>query len=149
MHHLYTYGYTGGRLEDLQALAQAGAAIADIRLSPRSRVPQWNKIPLSGALGAAYHFIPTLGNRNYRGDLGEGIMLADVDAGLATLAELLAVRPVVLLCACKLPEFCHRSTVATAAMARWPGLAVWHLRSGAPVRFAVQQIAAGLENPHA
>ncbi len=67
-HTLCTYGYTGGRLEDLQAYAAAGALILDVRYSPWSRVPQWQQRALQDVLGGRYEWCRALGNTHYRGE---------------------------------------------------------------------------------
>lgn len=128
---LHTYGYQGGSVEDLQTYAAAGALIVDVRLSPRSRVPQWRGPALRAALGRRYVGLPSLGNLNYRS--GGPIAIATPEEGLSDLATLAAEYPVVLLCRCPDPETCHRSTVAQMAQdAGICGEAV-HLRPGDPL----------------
>ena len=129
---LYTYGYTGGSLDDLKRLVASGAIIADIRYQPRSRVPHWNKGPLAHALGTGYVHVPALGNQNYKGDRGPDIQIADLETGLDTLHQLLERSPVVLLCACADYRTCHRNTVAKAAQDQLPGVKLVHLQPGCP-----------------
>jgi uncharacterized protein (DUF488 family) len=130
---LYTYGYTGGSIEDLKRYADAGALILDIRHKPYSRwQPQWNRRSLEEALWMDYAHCGNLGNRNYKGDLDDpGVhLIVNLEAGLELLRELLRKRPVVLLCACKNAEGCHRNTVARAAVQQFRGVQVRHLAPG-------------------
>lgn len=129
MNLLATYGYTGGTVADLQAYRAAGAWIADVRYSPRSRVVQWRGEELANVLGARYVQLGfLLGNRNYRS--GGPIQIVDLENGLPILRDLLKARPVVLLCACEHAAGCHRKVIADAAVARWPELVVRHLKPG-------------------
>lgn len=107
---VYEVGY-GGRApgELLAAVERLGAALFDVRLSPRSRQPAWNRGRLEAVFGARYAHVPELGNANYKDPAG-GIELADPEAGLARVRA--AVRPVVLMCACRDYRGCHRRTVA-------------------------------------
>lgn len=133
MNTLYTYGYTGGSVEDLKRFAKAGALILDIRYQPFSRwQPQWNRRQLEEALPLHYAHCRDLGNRNYKGDVGpnEGIVIADLLAGLQLLDRLIRESPVVLLCACKDVTTCHRRPVAEKAREFIRGLEVVHLQPG-------------------
>lgn len=87
MFPLYTFGYSGKQPEELLALAeQLDAIVADIRFSPRSRVPHWNSGRLARLLGDRYRHLPALGNRSYK----DGpIEIVDLDAGIAQVADLL------------------------------------------------------------
>lgn len=112
-HTLYTAGYTGVSPADLHtATVQLGAILADIRLSPFSRNSDYHKPALIERFNTAYVHIPQLGNLNYKNDLGDGIMLKDVERGTLEVAKLLRVQPVILLCACKHHTTCHRTTAA-------------------------------------
>jgi uncharacterized protein (DUF488 family) len=84
---LYTLGYSGWTPQDIQTEAQArNAVVCDIRYSPASRHPQWSKRQLSQLLGARYHHVQALGNRNYKN--GGPIELADYEAGKQAIAEI-------------------------------------------------------------
>jgi uncharacterized protein (DUF488 family) len=121
---LYTFGYNGQQPEKLLALAeQLDTVVADIRFSPRSRVPHWNGGRLAKLLGGRYHHLPVLGNRHYKGGPVE---IVDLEAGLAQVADLLAHQPIILLCVCAQVERCHRRLVAEAISARC-GVSVTHL----------------------
>src|SRR4051794_24320916 len=96
MHTIYTWGYAGARPADLaQYLTTLGAALVDIRYTPHSRLPGWEREHLRAVYGARYHHIPALGNRNHA--VGGPIRLAAPAAGLAVLRPLLEQGPVVLL----------------------------------------------------
>lgn len=124
MNSLYTFGYSGRQPEELLALAeQLDAMVADIRFSPRSRVPQWSGGRLAKLLGYRYRHLPALGNRNYKGGPME---LVDPETGVAQVADLLAHQPVILLCVCAEVERCHRRLAAEAIASRY-GVAVTHL----------------------
>ncbi len=124
MQALYTFGYTGRSPDELRALAaQLDALVADIRFSPRSRVPHWSGGRLASLLGDRYRHLPALGNRNYKGGPVE---LVDLEVGVAQVAELLARQPVILLCACADVQRCHRRLAAEAIVARH-GVPLTHL----------------------
>lgn len=112
---LYTAGYTGSTPEKLLAAAERlKALIVDVRLMPYSKwAPHWNKKALIETWGDRYVHVEALGNLNYKGDMGEGvIVLKDAETGTTHLARLLADQPAIILCACKDHHKCHRSTVA-------------------------------------
>jgi uncharacterized protein (DUF488 family) len=123
---LYTLGYSGWTPQDIQTEAQArNAVVCDIRYSPASRHPQWSKRQLSQLLGARYHHVQALGNRNYKN--GGPIELADYEAGKQAIAEILATgRSVILMCACKDVATCHRRTAAEQLAADL-GVPITHL----------------------
>jgi uncharacterized protein (DUF488 family) len=120
IHKLYTLGYTGLLPADLLQLTQhLDAVLADIRFSPYSRHPQWHKANLLDLLGDRYRHIPELGNVNYKGDLGAGIILKDVEQGTIEVARLIQQQSVILLCACKDWHACHRQTAADEMQQRY------------------------------
>ena len=124
MNPLYTFGYSGKQPEELLALAeQLNATVADIRFSPRSRVPQWSGGRLARLLGDRYRPLPALGNRNYKGG---PIELVDPETGIAQVASLLAHQPVILLCVCAEVEHCHRRLAAEIIDNRY-GMQITHL----------------------
>lgn len=108
---LYTLGYTGLKPERLKAIAeQLDAVVADIRYSPRSRVPYWNAGPLARLLGDRYQNVKALGNVNYAG--GGPIKLSNPEAGAKAIKHLIKHHAVILLCACKEVAHCHRKQAA-------------------------------------
>lgn len=128
IHPLYTYGYLAGSLEELAGYASAGALILDIRINPTSRSPVWRQGHLRKVLGEAYDWCPDLGNPNYRS--GGPVALANEEAGLPVVEQLLRSRPVVMLCACRDWRQCHRKLAAEAFQKRHPQATVVHLEPG-------------------
>ncbi len=112
---LYTLGYAEPnateRLETL--MAQPRTAIVDIRSVPYSRwTASWNRRTLMHKYGPIrYHHVGELGNVNYnKPDLP--IQLADPDVWVQKCVKSLQQGwSLVLLCACKDYEQCHRKTV--------------------------------------
>ena len=136
---VYTLGYTGltpGAL--LAAATTLGAVIADIRIAPRSRNPVWNKKRLIEAWGARYVYVGELGNRNYKGEFGDDVLLVDVETGVAAIAALLERQPVILMCACVEAASCHR-TPAAEAVAAHTGAQIVHLSAADVERLASGQ----------
>ena len=127
MNPLYTLGYTGLKpTEIVQAAERLDAIIADIRFSPRSRHPMWHGTKMQAAWGERYIHLPELGNVNYKRDRGDGIILADPEAGRARALDLLARQPVILLCACVDWKTCHRRDAAEL-IAQRSGVDIRHL----------------------
>ena len=68
MSQILTIGYSGWKPAAIRATVESHSAVLwDIRYSPRSRHPQWQREALRELLGAAYVLVPALGNRNYKG----------------------------------------------------------------------------------
>lgn len=118
---LLTLGYTEQdaqqRLDDF--MAQPDTGLVDIRYSPRSRWrPEFNQSALIERYGAArYGHCKALGNVNYNKP-GEPIKLSDPFAGVRMVTYLLqGGRSLVLLCACKDYERCHRKAAYDLIMA--------------------------------
>lgn len=119
---LYTAGYTSLTPEELLDTAERlHALIVDVRLKPWSRwAEKWNKTNLIEVWKDRYLHMDALGNLNYKGDMGKGvIMLNDVENGTTRLAVLLKTQPVIILCACKDHKTCHRTTVAQEMIDRY------------------------------
>lgn len=131
MHTLYTIGYSGWKPEQLACvISSLNAMLVDIRFSPRSRVPQWNGGRLATLVGPeSYLHLKALGNANYKN--GGPVELVAVHAGIASVADILCTRPVVLLCGCKDHATCHR-TNAAEAIAEALGCEVQHLYPTTP-----------------
>ena len=109
---VYTTGYLSGWTPDALAAAvvEHGAVLCDIRFMPRSRVPGWNRAQLERLMGVQYRHLKSLGNQNYRG--GE-IDLVDLAGGLRQVETLFdEFDCVVLMCACRDLQRCHRRLVA-------------------------------------
>ena len=108
MPKVYTFGYGGRNLADLLHLVwQLDAVVFDVRYSPRSRNPQWGRDRLKTALNQRYRHVREFGNVNYKGG---PIHIVDYEAGKQRIAD--SDRDVILMCVCKDPGICHRTTIA-------------------------------------
>src|SRR6266487_2644429 len=121
---LYTLGYAEpNATERLEALmAQPRTAIVDIRYAPYSRwSASWNSRTLMHKYGPIrYHHAGELGNVNYNKP-GLPIQLADPDVWVQKCVKSLQQGwSLVLLCACKDYERCHRKTVYDLIQAALP-----------------------------
>lgn len=107
---VYTLGYSGRKPAEIKKIAEKlNAVVFDIRFSPRSRAPQWTKKRLTEVLGiTGYMHLKALGNANYKN--GGPIEFVDFEAGLQAIEA--SSRPVILMCGCKSPNGCHRTTAA-------------------------------------
>ena len=124
---IYTAGYGGHPARSLVLAArQLDALVLDIRHTPRSKNPGYDKKELLAALDSRYVHVPDLGNVNHAGD-GE-IQLANAQRGIGWVLKLAQARTVILLCGCGVFEVCHRATIAgllrqrgvVAQELRWP-----------------------------
>jgi uncharacterized protein (DUF488 family) len=105
--YVYTIGYSGRKMHEIKAIAdRLEAVIFDIRFSPRSRAPMWNKSSFERELGRRYQHVKAFGNKNYKGG---PIELVDFEAGVERIQA--SGRPVILMCACKNPAICHRTNI--------------------------------------
>ena len=136
---VWTAGYAGHRSADLLRLVEHHDVIVmDIRLSPRSRVPSWNKGPLAQLLGRHYQHVPELGNLNYK--TGGPVEIADLETGLQIVTG--SERAPLLLCVCAEVSRCHRKVIAEHLIARGWEANEWTWVVEAPSR--VQQLALTL-----
>jgi hypothetical protein len=110
---LTPFGYATAEAEQrLETLMQdEKAVLVDIRYNPVSRWrPLWNRKALKEKWEERYFFYPSLGNVNYKN--GGDIQLNDAGKGIPLLVEgLQKGRNLIILCACKQFESCHRHTV--------------------------------------
>lgn len=117
---ILTIGYTEPNAQSRidEFLQDENAALVDIRLNPRSRwQPAFNKSALEKRYPAQYIHVEALGNVNYK-DRARGIDLLDARSGISQLVYLIARGyPLMLLCACKDYERCHRKVVYELVMA--------------------------------
>jgi uncharacterized protein (DUF488 family) len=120
MSNLVTIGYTEENAQErIDAfLAQEEAALIDIRLSPRSRWRSaFNKAALEARYPMQYIHVQALGNVNYQ-NRALGIDLLDAKSGIQALLYLIEdEHAIMLLCACKDYEACHRKIVYELVMA--------------------------------
>ena len=108
---IYTLGYSGWKIEDVEAvLDRLDAILVDVRMVPRTRwQPQWNAAVLRAQLGDRYVWLREFGNRNYKGTF-EQIDIADFPTGEQRLRDLTVPgKAVVLLCGCRDVNVCVRS----------------------------------------
>jgi uncharacterized protein (DUF488 family) len=125
---IYTLGYTGANADEIQQLVeQHDWWMVDIRMSATSRQPKWTKKALVERFGERYVHLPAFGNKNYKS--GGAIVLADPDAGLRATTALMVSKPVVLMCACRNVDTCHRKTAAEF-ISTMTGVSVRHLSLG-------------------
>jgi hypothetical protein len=111
---VYPCGYSrdGALIHHLMA-RNPRMLLIDTRLSPRSRLSEWNQPSLQARYGKRYRWAGAfLGNRNYA--TGGPIMLADPAVGIAGL--LLYVQeghPLILLCGCYDLTRCHVQVIVS------------------------------------
>lgn len=111
VHQIYTLGYQGLKQPIIYAAVESvGGWLIDIRMSPWSRDPLWKKGHLKGF--DRYYHIADLGNKNYNGKHGDGIMIRDFVGGMHQLFPMAQQGPTFLMCACWNRLTCHRATVA-------------------------------------
>jgi len=114
-HQLFDLGYQ--TIKDVDLLVQVAgildAVVLDVRISPRSRNPMWNKAVLQRKLVERYVHVPALGNINYR-DWNAPVEIKDLAEGLKHIELYLQSNPVILLCACSERDSCHRMTIVQA-----------------------------------
>jgi uncharacterized protein (DUF488 family) len=129
---VYSIGYSGTAFDDLIRFVRArNLLLVDVRLKPVSRFqPHWNKGSLAYALGDNYHWLPELGNLNYKGG---PVALKNEQVGMDILRNLLGVRNVAVLCACADYTRCHRTTVTEALAGEGYPIEQVSLSTGIPV----------------
>lgn len=119
---VYTTGYQGTRLDDLEAfLREQDADLFDIRFKPWSPNPTYSMTALQERFGDRYRHVSALGNRLYKTN---SIELVDYAAGVKQIQA--NPRPVVLLCACADAATCHRTFIGKALIEQ--GFIVTELR---------------------
>ena len=133
---LYDLGYIGCNLSDLKAAVKAtGATLLDIRFSPFSRNPTWNKNNLVKVFGEQYVHCRSLGNENYHVPGMENVKFVDLEKGIIMICGLLQKGPVIVMCACKDVNHCHR-LLAVLEYEKRTGQASTHLGPGDLKRLA-------------
>lgn len=125
MHTVYSLGYQASTPEDLKTYVdELGALLVDIRYSPYSRDARWTQKALIELLGNRYLWLQDLGNLNYK--RGGPIQLVHPANGAARLRPILEQQSILLLCACRSLETCHRK-VAAEYLSQALGASVEHL----------------------
>lgn len=121
---VYTLGYAAWSIDAVEKqLTMLDAVLVDVRQSPHTTKPGFAKSDLDTRFGPCYVHLPAFGNVNYK----EGpIELANPDRGLEAIQSL--DRDPVLMCGCRHPGPCHRSTVAQFIADRLDA-SITHLRS--------------------
>lgn len=153
---VYPVGYSerqAGELLD-SLMSSSSTLLIDIRYAPWSQRPEWRKEALEQKYGARYRSAGRyLGNVNYQG--GGSIRIANAPVGIRGLCKYLAEgHDLVLLCACKEYEQCHRKTVIDLLQQQLPTVEVVPssslLEAQWPARMALtisQPYACMLVNP--
>ena len=114
---LYTLGYAvpGAVAQLEQLMSNPLMLLVDVRISPRSRWwPHWTKQALRAKWGTRYSHEKRLGNLNYR-DHTQPVVLCGPypeQAIAGAVALLQQGYSLVLLCACRNEDTCHRTLVA-------------------------------------
>lgn len=125
---IYTLGYWGRTVEEVRGIAEdRDGILIDVRLSPLSRLPQWNLYSLAFTLRERYRHISYFGNANFKA--GGPFKIVDFETGKAILQDILDQHPErnpILMCACKDVHRCHRQLVSDL-LSRAFGCAVEHL----------------------
>lgn len=128
-HNVYTLGYIGTNPVDIISFLNAhNAMLIDVRYMNNPSAIVWKHQTMMINFNYRYRHIRELGDKNYNGKMGEGIMIADMDRGISLLMETATEFPVVLLCECADYHTCHRNVVADELVKRY-GLHVTHLSS--------------------
>ncbi len=110
MNTIYTIGYSGRTLQDLQQIAtEKKAVIIDVRFMATSRNPDFRGGKMSQFLGSLYRPVRAFGNENYKG--GE-ISLSNPEAGAVVVGNILEKKNVILMCMEADYRGCHRTVVA-------------------------------------
>jgi len=128
----YTAGYLGHSPAELLTIAdKLNAKIVDIRYVQTSRDPRWRFNALVKFLKWRFHGNAALGNVRYKA--GPPVEIVNIEAGIEDLLLIPACLPIILLCACREAETCHRSVVGAELVKRG-----WEVReldwNGAEVR---------------
>jgi len=140
MNTIYTVGYQATTPDALLATVdELGALLVDIRYSPWSPAPQWRKTALAELVGTdRYLWLQDLGNVLYKQG---GIKLLAPEAAAERLRPILASQPILLLCACRNVDYCHRLPAA-AYLSEALGATIEHLAGTKPEPTARRKVSA-------
>lgn len=121
---IYTLGYAHWSIDEVSSQLQGlDAVLVDVRHRPHTTKPGFDKPELEARFGDRYVHVPAFGNVNYQGGPVE---LAHPGKGIQAVRAL--DKPLVLMCGCRHPNTCHRSTVARLLSDRL-GPGVKHLQA--------------------
>lgn len=121
---IYTLGYAHWALDEVEPVIRVlDGILVDVRHTPYTSKPGFSKDELRDRFPNRYLHLDAFGNANYDGGPTE---LANPERGLEAISEL-ELAPI-LMCGCKSPSQCHRSTVASLIADRWT-VPVHHLRA--------------------
>jgi uncharacterized protein (DUF488 family) len=105
----FTAGYLGHTVDELEAARLVGdCQIVDVRIRPLSRLPMWRQPAMIRYFGRNYLWCEDWGSPNFK--LGAPLRLLDPDAGWELVKQVR--RDVILLCACRDYESCHRKVLS-------------------------------------
>jgi uncharacterized protein (DUF488 family) len=109
---IYTVGYNNVTRKNLVSeLEELNSILVDIRYSPYSYSPFWQKKELENILGVKYIHIQELGNINYKNS--KEIEISDLKKGMEKLEELIKENVnFCLMCSCQDFSSCHRKIVS-------------------------------------
>lgn len=122
---LYPFGYSNlNAQQTLDALMTSDPDmwIVDIRLQAWSHHEEWRGAALRQQWKGRYVHVYQLGNLNYANN--KPIELRDEQGGMMRLENILKHRSVVLMCACKDADTCHRSIVVDLVRASMPDVEI-------------------------
>lgn len=124
MNTIYPCGYSVHAGQIVALMEQPRTLLIDLRKTPWSSISAWRRPVLCERYEERYGwFGQTLGNLNY--NTGGPIQLANPGPGIARLAALLEEGyDLILLCACRNYEECHRHTVVDLLASRYPPLLI-------------------------
>ncbi|MFN0145963.1 MAG: DUF488 family protein [Dehalococcoidia bacterium] len=114
MNPITFFGYQGRKVDDVVIeVLQRDAVLVDVRFSPHSRNPTWNRKTLESRLGPRHYLWmgDTLGNRLYKTD---DIAIVDLAAGVDALVAAMQKAPILVMCVCPSPIGCHRTVIKEA-----------------------------------
>ena len=115
--HVYLFGYSGRHVFDLARVTSTlDAVVVDIRLCPVSRQPEWGLGFLKHNLKDRYIRLGEWGNKNYSSNRYSNIDISNFEKGLEIFQSIKS-KAVILMCACKSNEHCHRRLIGEKLIA--------------------------------
>ena len=128
---LYTIGYGGRDPAELagELVAHDVRRLLDVRLHAWSARVEWRAKPLAAFLRRdmiGYRHIEALGNLNYKNPAAVPRLKNEL-RGMDDLAYEVGQGQIAILCACRAPDRCHRSYIASQLTERFDNLATCHI----------------------